>query len=172
MLSLGIVSLSRKVKTIVLVPFFALLILSACGYFGDLFRPSPGVLPKKPIKPVVEFLEQSIKPDDIIAFTNLSPMPSCQFYSQGKLPYPYFFFDPKFPNTDWQRPFSAGRYFIPVQRIGQLAFSKIWLIASDWKRSGELDENCQSVKEWLDGRFRLESASEFSGLWVFQYGKR
>ncbi|MDD5155452.1 MAG: hypothetical protein PHF11_03085, partial [Candidatus Omnitrophica bacterium] len=171
-LSSGMLSLHKKIKKIILLPFFASLILAACCYFGDWFRPSAGVLPKKPVRPVIEFLAQSINPDDIIAFANLSAFPSYYFYRGDKSPYPYFFFDPRFPDSNWHRPFSEGGYFISVHKVGQLAFRRLWLIVSDWNRSGKLDENSQSVNDELGRRFKLESAHEFDGLWIFEYSKK
>jgi hypothetical protein len=52
-----------------------------------------------------------------------------------------------------------------------LKANRIWLVCSDWDRSGGLDENSQSVKDWCDKNLKLEFSKEFNGAWIFRYIK-
>ena len=175
-LSLGIFFLKQKVKVVLLTILIAIFLVADYGYFKDwMFMPLEhhlGTYIKKPVKPVVEFLKDNLAPQDILAFTNESTIPSLRFYSQGRR-YPsfYYFFDPKFPDSSWLRPIQEDSYNIPFYKVNNLKFKRLWVISSDWGRSGNLDENSQAVKNWLDKNLRLELVKEFEGLWIFRYSK-
>jgi hypothetical protein len=145
-------------------------------YFNDLmFKPLAhhlGTYIKKSIRPIVMFLEKNLNPaEDILAFTNVSTQPSINFYSRRKLNRSYYFFDPQFPDTDWQRPIQESRFTIPFYKINQISFKRCWVIISDWEREGEFDQNSRSVKAWLDKNLKLEFSSQIHGLWLFRYAK-
>ena len=98
-------------------------------------------------------------------------MPSFGFYSEKKS-YPlYYFFDPEFSLNYWQRPIYESKSVVSLDKINSLQAKRMWVIFSDWGRSGELDANSQSVKHWCDNKFKLEFAQELDGLWVYRYGK-
>ena len=130
-----------------------------------------GTYIKKPIRPVAKFLDNEVEPHDIIAYTNESIIPSMDFYSQRKLQPFYYFFDPKFPDSSWQRPIKESKFFIPFYKVNNHKFKRLWIVSSDWGRSGDLDENSRSVKNWLDENYKLEFVNLFDGLWVFRYVK-
>jgi hypothetical protein len=121
-------------------------------------------------------LIDNINPEeDIIAFTNESAYLPVNFYSHERLRplyWPlYYFFDPALNDTKWQRPIRESKHKVPFYKIKEITFKKCWVIASDWARSGELDENSQSVKAWLDRNLKLGLAQEIDGLRIFSYTK-
>ncbi len=174
-LSLGIVSIEKRyLKISILVVLFSLLFISDYGYYKDWMPTSvahhTGTYIKKPIKPLVRFIENNLDSDDILAFSNPSAMPSVRFYSKEKIPF-YYFFDPQILDSSWKRPIQESKFYIPFYKINNLKFRRLWFVASNWARDGKLDGNSRAVKAWLDKNLKLKSAREFDGLWVFRYGK-
>jgi hypothetical protein len=150
--------------------------MSDYRYFNDLIVEHlvhhTGAYIKKPIKPVARFLADSVEQkEDVIAFTNVSTMPGIDFYSQKKLSPFYYLFNPRFPDTNWQRPIQESKYFVSLHKISSLKFRRLWIISSDWGRTGKLDENSQSVKDRLDQYLKLEFIKEFDGLLISRYVK-
>lgn len=174
-LSLGLFFLNRRIRRILFVILIILFFIVDYGYFKDwMFMPfihHTGTFIKKPIRPVAKFLDNEVESHDIIAFTNESTMPSIAFYSQRKLQPFYYFFDPEFPDPSWQRPIQENEFCIPFYKINNLKFKRLWVVCSDWERSGDLDDNSRSVKKWLDENYKLEFVNLFDGLWVFRYVK-
>jgi hypothetical protein len=174
-LSIGISSLTRKPRGVFVIILMTLIFISNYLYFNDRMATPlihhTGTYIKKPVKPIVEFLADNVGAQDIVGFTNHSVMPQVAFYGQGKIPPLYYFFDPQFPDTDWGRPRYENKYCVPFYKTGKLNFEKLWILACNWPRSGNLDNNSQIVKNWLDSHLKLEFAKEFDGLWVFRYVK-
>lgn len=140
-------------------------------YQGKVYHPLQhhmGAYSKKPVKPLAAFLETRVRGDEMILSSNVSFLPSLEFYLKGAHPV-YFVFDPAFPDTNWNRPYAETEKNMPVARIGGLGFRRVWLLASDWPRSGELDENSLAVKQELERSFRLISTCEFDGIMVMNY---
>jgi hypothetical protein len=172
-LSLGIISINKKyLKLAFLAVLFSLLFFSDYRYYKDYMPTSVihhmGTYIKRPIKPLVKFIEDNLDSDDILAFSNPAIMPSFAFYSKEKIP-SYYFFDPKILDSSWQRPIQETNFHIPFYKINNLNFKSIWLIACDWARDGRLDENSIVVKDWLDRNLKLEFAQEIDGVWLFRY---
>ncbi|MFA5146558.1 MAG: glycosyltransferase family 39 protein [Candidatus Omnitrophota bacterium] len=174
-LALGIVSFSGKMRAVAGAAILALLLVGGYRYYADEVTPSSlhrvGAYGKKPIKPVVRFIKENLAEGDIIAFTNTAPMVPFGFYSGGRRISYRYFFDPRYADLDWQRPIQESRYNIPVHKIAFPEAGRIWLIASDFERSGKLDKNSVSVKEYMDTHFRPVSVREFDGLFVSLYEK-
>lgn len=174
-LSIGISSLIGRIRNSFVIALTVIMLISGSAYFSDrMIMPLShhiGANIKKPIKPIVKFLADNVGSRDVVGFTNHSLKPSIAFYGQGKFSCLYYFFDPQFPGTDWKRPRQEGKYCVPFYKIGDLKFEKLWVLACDWPRSGNLDNNSKNVKKWLDDHLKLESAEEFDGLWVFSYAK-
>ncbi len=175
-LSSGLVFLNtpaRIASFVILIPF---LLCTDFRYYRDQMSVSLvhhlGTYIKKPVKPLVKFLEDNAASDDIISFTNNSVIPSIIFYSERKLGPFYYFFDPQFPDSSWQRPIVETKYCIPFYKVGLLKFKRLWVVSCNWARDGSLDENSQSVKSWLDRNLKLEFKREFDGLWVFRYVRK
>lgn len=175
-LSVGAVSLNRYLRFFLIGIYLPLILICGYNYFRDwMVMPlehHTGTYIKKPIKPIVEFLTDAVDPnEDILAFTNPSVMPAIKFYTKKRLPIFYYFFDPRFPDTSWQRPIIENKYNVQLYKISKLEFKRLWVIACDWARSGELDKNSQAVKDWLDKSFTLEFTRKFQGLWIYGYIK-
>jgi len=173
-LSLGIININRILRVGLFTILVLILSISVYRYFNDLmFEPIAhhiGTYIKKPIKSVVRFLSENVKrKEDIVAFTNVSTMPGIDFYSHKKISPFYYIFNPKFPDTSSKRPIQESRYCISLHKMNSLEFRRLWVISSDWARSGKFDKNSQSVKEWLDKNLKLDFSKEFDGLWVFRY---
>ena len=96
----------------------------------------------------------------------------------------YFAFDPKFNDTIYQRPYTEiylnnGKpswftdYFISKERIYEDIIKttpgKIFLVGCDWARSSRLDENSQSIKDFLDSRLKLSEKLDFDGIILSVY---
>ncbi|MFH1339547.1 MAG: glycosyltransferase family 39 protein [Candidatus Omnitrophota bacterium] len=172
-LSLGIVFMKRIRKVVILSVLILVLFIADYGYFRDWFfmpyEHHVGSYIKKPIKGIIKFLEKNVKPEDIIAFTNESAMLPFHFYSYG-IPFRlYHFFNPRILSSTWQRPLQEGEFCKPYYKINQLKFKRLWIVSSDWARSGELDENSQTIKEWMDKNLNLEFVEEYDGLFIFRY---
>jgi uncharacterized membrane protein len=177
-LSFGAVSFKKKTpKVFNLALIFFLMAAGIYLYYKNLMFSSPlrraGVHPKKPIKPLVSFLDKHTARGDIVAFTNDSIVPSFFFYSQKKK-YNckfYFFFVPHkaFDSFSLKPLITGDAYHIPVWRIKRLKFNNVWIIASNWERDGGLDENSLAVKKWLDNNLDLVFKKEINGAWIFKY---
>ncbi len=175
-LALGAASLNKALRTALLAIFITMFLIADYRYFkGLIVMPiihHTGAYVKKPIKPVINFLEANLEPQDIIVFTHDSVMPSFEFYSQKALRFPcYYFFDPKIYDANWKRPVLESKFNIPLKKIQSLDAKRIWVIYSSWARDGKLDDNSQSVKDWLDKKLKLEFLREFEGILVARYIK-
>lgn len=172
-LSLGIVFLNRTVRIVLVTILITAILIADYGYFNDwlFMHHHVGACIKKPIKPIAKFLDEHIEPQDIVGFTHESSMLPLYFYMQKKLFFSYYFFDPRFLDSSWRRPRLEGAYQLPFYKINQLEFKRLWVISSNWVRSGEWDEEFKSIKNWLDKNYKLEFINLFDGLWVFRYVK-
>ncbi len=169
----GISSLRKVPRILLLCILVSVLTVSGCRYFNDqIFEQDNhhiGTYIKKPIRPIVEFIRSHVSEYDIIAVTNPSVIVPAYYYGLNKSYTSYYFFDPDIIETSWQRPHHESRYYIPLHKINNLEFENLWVLSSDWGRSGELDENSQSAKAWLDDHFQQESKAEINGLWILKY---
>jgi 4-amino-4-deoxy-L-arabinose transferase-like glycosyltransferase len=175
-ISSGAMALPKRIRGIL----SGVLILVICSgvylysrdYMYEPLKYHVGTYLKKPIRLIVNFLDNNVGKGDLIAFSNESVVPSLGFYSKGKYQNLYRLFSPGMLDGMWQRPLRESGYTLPVAKVGNLSFDKLWVISSDWARSGELDENSYAVKQSLDTRFTLVSSRELDGLWIFCYEKR
>jgi hypothetical protein len=176
LLSSGTACLNKIATLVFSVALAALLLTGNYSYFRNRvsvpLEHRTGTYAKKPIRPAAEFLLDSLASEDIIVFTNVSVMPSLQFYSQDRLPVFYYFFDPALPDTSWQRPVQESEYYVPFHKASSLKFKRLWVIYSSWERDQSMDENSQSVKNWLDENFKTEFSKEIDGMWIFRYVKK
>ncbi|MCK4809513.1 MAG: glycosyltransferase family 39 protein [Candidatus Omnitrophica bacterium] len=170
-LSLGIVSLGKYLKLPMFVLFLFLLFTSDYAYFKD-WMPTVldhhmGTYIKKPVRPIVQFINRNRKKEDLVAFTNPCVAVPFKYYSEKRGF--YYFFDPEISDSSWGRPVRASKYRIPFHRINSLNFKRLWIIASNWARDGNLDENSSAVKGWLDENFKLSYSQKMDGVWIFRY---
>jgi hypothetical protein len=56
-----------------------------------------------------------------------------------------------------------------MQKINALRFSRLWVVLSDWGRTGVLEENERSIKEWLDKTLKMERQYYIDGSWLLVY---
>lgn len=131
-----------------------------------------GVFSKKPVKPIADFLDKNVKPGDAVAITNQSIMPSLSFYRAERNAALFFFFDPEYPDTTWQRPFQEDAVNIPLDKISLLGYDRFWVISLDWARDGNMDENSESVNTRMSQDFMLEYSSVMEGLKIFRYARK
>lgn len=179
LLALGVVALKKiKLGWVLLISLVIIVFIADIKYFKDeMFLPLEhhiGTYIKKPIRPLVKFINENIKDQDGIAFTNGAILAPLLFYSQdkSKVQSAYFFFDSAFPDTDWQRPVTEGGRNIPLAKIKDITTKRIWVFALDWARSGNIVENSASVKKWCDENLSLEFSQEIDGVWIFRYVQR
>ncbi|MFH1245946.1 MAG: glycosyltransferase family 39 protein [Candidatus Omnitrophota bacterium] len=172
-LSWGVTALRGVKRTGALFGLIGILLISNFRYSQDLMYPPEihhrGTYTKKPVKPAAGFIENHIEPGDIIAFTNESILSPFEYYS-GMFPC-YYFFDPGIPDTSWQRPVDEDAHTIPLAKIPGLKFKKLWVLASDWGRTGKLCGNSQSVLKWCAENLKLELSCEVDGLWMGRYAR-
>ena len=174
-LSIGIGSLAGRIRKIFLIFLVAIMLISDYAYFNDwMVMPNMhhvGIHIKKSVKPIIKFLTDNVGSRDIIGFTNNSPMQQMAFYGKDRF-FQLYFFDPRLLDDTWKRPKQESAYCVPFYKIANLNFEKLWVLACDWSRSGDLDENSKIVKQWLDNKLKIEFAKEFDGLWIFRYVRR
>jgi len=172
-LSLGIAMVDRKlIKLFSTVVLCVLLFYGVIAYHNDwIFTPfehHTGTYIKKPVRPLVEFIEDNLGSDDIFAFSNYCLIPSFSFYAKKKIP-AYYFFDPKLLDPSWKIPLRETEFRVPLHKINDLRFKTLWLLASNWARNEGLCENSTAVKDWLDNNFKLKFSEEFYGSWILSY---
>jgi len=174
-LSVGIVYAPRWLRILALTAVIGVMAIADTAYLKDdmtmSFEHHVGVWLKKPIKSVGEFLKANVAPDDALAFTNNSMIPSLHFYHPKGMPSYYYLFDPRFPETDWQRPIQESSHCIPYYKTVRLKFNKLWVVLADWPRDGTLGPSSKATKDWLDKNMVQEFSQEFDGLIVLRYGR-
>lgn len=175
-LSFGIVFLGKWMRRSLIVVVIFMLLICDYRYFKDwLTEPLKhhvGTYIKRPVKPLVKFLDNKAERNDIIAFTNPSIMFLHKFYTQKKNSLSYYFFDPHILESCRQRPVLEDEYRLPFSKISKLKFKSLWIVFSDWDRNGGLDENSHSVKKWLDGNLKLVFIKEIDGVLISKYVKK
>ena len=173
-LSIGLTSLSkRSLRLSIPIALFFLICVSLYGYYKNWMPAATfhhrGVHLKKPIKPVVKFIEDNLEEGDKIVFTNQSVMPSFRFYSSRKIFFNFLFIPGKAHAAFSGKQIREDGFSIPVNNLNSFGFDRLWVISCNWSRDGNLDENSESVIEWLDNHLKLEFVKEFDGLWIFRY---
>ena len=190
-LGLGISAFRKKVaKSSAIISIFLLLVIGVNGFVknwlpSDFFH-HVGAPPKKPIKPIVEFINKNSGSDDVIAFTNDSIMLPFIWYAHGKdvfyadrrgddinhfLERYRFLFGPGSTTPSYKRLRKENKFNVVFYKIKELEFERLWVLACDWSRDGSLDENSLLIREWLNKNFNLELEKEFDGVWVYRYAK-
>lgn len=175
LISYTVMRLRKEIMVVVSGILIFIFSYGACLYFYDYMHPllgyHMGTYLKKPVRHIVNFLDNNVKKGDLIALTNESVMPGIDFYAKRKFSL-YYLFSPQILDPSWQRPIEETHYCVPIHKIAGLEFKRIWVISTDWSRSGKLDENSTVVKQWLDISFKLMSSQEFDGLWIYCYGRK
>jgi 4-amino-4-deoxy-L-arabinose transferase-like glycosyltransferase len=172
LISCAVFESSKRIRVVLAVVLIFIFSCGAYRYFCNYIYPPKeyrlGVHPKKPVRPVVNFLDNNVKDGDLVAFTNKSVMPGIDFYSKRRFPQ-YYLFSPQV--LDWGRksPPEETRYCVPINKISGLRFKRIWVISMNWERNGGLNKNSIMIKHWLDINLKLLLSQELDGLWVYCY---
>jgi uncharacterized membrane protein len=172
-LSLGISSLNKYARLILVILLAGLLLTVDLRFFQDKIVKSvehrTGAYKKIQVRPVIDFVERNADSSDIVAFTNSSIMSSFNYYGKHRTRPFYLFYDPGFPNPDWQRPMRENKFFVPYGKIANLKFDGLWIIFFNWARESCVGEESEQIKEWLDENLRFEFSKEFDGVYVAKY---
>lgn len=174
LMAAGIVSLKRTLRTVLMAVLITLLCAAYVRFLNDqMTAPIPhhqGTYTKKPVKPIAQFLKDHVDPeDDILGFTNETVKQGVRFYKDT--PESHYIFDPAVIDTTWKQPMIEGPYVTPCGKVLRFKFKRMWIVSSDWARSGELDENSKAVRACLDKnpRLKLDFAKLLHGVWIFRY---
>lgn len=198
LLSLTLLRISFPLlRFFLIIIIFSILTLSNIRYFSDNLYIFPngnfhvGLHLKKPFRPLVQHLinySHSVKEFKII-YGNVSTSASFALYTWIIAPDEFKrSFIPDFVkiayDPDLSDEFFRKKYAnVPMYKTNPLFISKqqlaadisagpripIIFIACDWDRTGQLDENSQSIKSILDSFLTLSSVSDFSGIKVHIY---
>ncbi|MDD5245767.1 MAG: glycosyltransferase family 39 protein [Candidatus Omnitrophica bacterium] len=173
--SFGVFALGKKIRFLAIAAMLVLTLSADFFYFSDrMFMGLDyhlGSYTKKPVKPLVKFLQVNVAAKDLIAFTNDAVLGPARYYGREKLPELLFFFDPKIPDSSWGRMIQENQFTIPHHKVEHLNFERLWVIYSGWERDGSLDENSLSVMKSLGMALKLEGRYLIDGSYVFVYRK-
>ncbi|MDD5614271.1 MAG: glycosyltransferase family 39 protein [Candidatus Omnitrophica bacterium] len=178
LLSLGLVYFFRPLYKLILPALYLFLtFLGLFSYYRDWNIPATGyyagIYVKKPFRPAVKFLEKNVEDNDFIAYANSSSHIVMNYYFKDKVFKHNFIYYPGMKDDSYGREYSSIKCqqgeTLSIYDSDFLDFSRLWLIGCRWERSGELDENSQKVKYYLDKMLLLQDAIEFDGLWIFKY---
>jgi len=175
LIACAVMKLRKKVATVTSCILVGIVGCGSCLYFKEhLYPPLEyhlGAYLKKPVKPIVDFLSRNVGEKDLVALTNISVFEGINFYAKNKFLL-YYLFVPQILDTSGRRPVEESPQIIPVHKITAHKFEKIWVISTDWGRTGMPDENSVVVKQWLESHLRLLSSVELDGLWIYCYEKK
>ncbi|MBU9889020.1 MAG: glycosyltransferase family 39 protein [Candidatus Omnitrophica bacterium] len=174
LMAVGIVSLGRTFRTVSMAVLIALLCAAYARFLNDQMTEPishhQGAYTKKPVKPIARFLKDRVDPDnDLLGFTNENVMLGVRFY--GGPSAIHYFFVPTVLDTTWKRAVTEGSQKTSFGKLARLKFKRMWVVASDWSRSGGLDENSRTFLDWLDRdpRFELDFSREMDGVLILRY---
>jgi hypothetical protein len=155
------------------------------NYFTN-YMPVPckhiGVHPKKPFKPIQNYIETRFREGDAVAHTIVSTKAPLSLYYWGKAPSDHYFLVlPSALDDYWKlmaHDYSQHGYedFVDLSDSNHVkklrGFQRIWLITSSWQRNGLLDGNSFAVKEWMDKNYDKVSEQEIAGVFINLYNAR
>jgi len=174
-LSVGIANLKNRWIYIFIFLLIVLMGVSNYRYFSDqIFPPIEhhiGSYIKKPVKNVAAYLDEQVKYGDLICYTNESFCPLLNLYMKKRNHLFFRIFDPAYKDTNWERVFEENYFNIPYYKIVDISFSGLWVIFTDWSRSGNLEPFSLSIKNWLDRNLKMVIYKEFDGLFICKYEK-
>jgi hypothetical protein len=128
-----------------------------------------GTYIKRPVKPIISFLEIQVKSNELLAFTNESLNYVSSFYRKTLTQNQYFFFDPALPDPTWQTPRSEGEGYVAMNNIKNIPAQSFWVVFGNWSRDGSLDENSLAIKKNMDNDFAVRMIKEIEGMVIVNY---
>jgi hypothetical protein len=179
LLSIGLCAVRPKVLQYSL---FFMLIASQCwGVRAYFLNEMPtlesqhhvGVHLKKAMKAPALYLNDHIKEGDGVAFSSISACPSFVYYGLGvPLSQIKFLYGKGAVHDVLRFPIEESIQNVPFDKISLLPFKRIWVVSTDWNRSGVVqadDKNSWIGKRYMDKHFKRISEKEFEGLFVSLY---
>jgi mannosyltransferase len=173
LLSWGVINFKYRKQQIVYLTILVFLMLASVGGYHQHYMPTSslhhtGVHPKKPIKPLVEFLEQNTTSNDKIFYTHEGIGLPFNYYAKRNDKQYFLMIPGKAVSPYSLEPVSHG---VPVEHLSHFDFTYLWVMFGDWPRDGSLDDNSMAVKKFLDEHFELKLNREFDGIWLRKYKK-
>jgi hypothetical protein len=153
----GISALDGRVFRLVLSLYIGLSLISLLYHYGDnIYMPDKfhsGAHIKKPVKPIIDYLNDNLSYGDVVAFSSKAVIPSFRFYDYNRNQL-YHIFDESVFDTNWNRPEIPGKYNVPVDKVKDIQFKRLWLVSTDFSRDGSLNKNSIKVRVRLKSDFQ------------------
>lgn len=175
-LGAGLAYAFKTAQKILLGALLVILFFGVFNYFTGRIEPDirhhTGAYLKRPVKNLVRFMADNAEPGDVLSYANESVIFSFDHYSGYRFPMKYHIFAPGVSTSAWNRPVRASERTVPHYAVKDLDFTRLWVIYSDWARSGGLDEASRTVKERLGRELVPEFEREIDGVWLYRYVKK
>jgi Dolichyl-phosphate-mannose-protein mannosyltransferase len=176
LIAYGVMEWRKEVRAVVVAILIGILSCGVYLYFKDhLYPPFEyhiGVFLKKPVRPVVDYLNERAGEKDLVAATSKQIMPGITFYSKEKFQ-PYLLKSPLVREVSGMPGFRLTQnQELTVDEISKHDFKRLWLISANWGRDAKFDPNAVLVRKWLNDHLRPISRREMDGLKIFGYEKR
>lgn len=182
-LSYGI-NICLKKKLHIIVIFLLILSFHSLANYYIRISPSPieyhvGTYVKKPVRPLVEYIKNNIKPGDIVIHTNVQTLSVFEFYGGEAWKYlSYYLISPR-EDLYWKMVSSdycaqKRTDYKSIIRVGEeehLRFKRIWLVLSSWARDGTLDDNSLFVRQYMEKKYKKILKKWYQGILLELYEK-
>jgi len=165
----GIESFKNPLKILPLALVLSMLFLSVPGYYKAVNSN------KKSFKPLVDYIRQGLKEDDVLCITTGSAVTTVPYYlskCSKIMPEIYLLHAKKGDSqrlhvSDLKVKKWKGEYWINgVRDLAQDESSHIWVVSGSWKRDGYLDINSSEVCNWFQSKTGLLVKKAFDGLFL------
>ncbi|MDD5255651.1 MAG: glycosyltransferase family 39 protein, partial [Candidatus Omnitrophica bacterium] len=166
----------------------ALSALSLYNYYknympeGYLNKHSVGVSPKKDFRKITGYLKENLREGDALVFAHPGVEVPFQYYFNYRYPVPaYYLIDRAEEDVYFEKVIRLyesenrpdGRIRVSITDVaggfGRPEVRRLWLIASSWLRTGELEDNSLAIRNWMEAHHRKIDTKEFDGILVELY---
>jgi len=176
LLGAGLAFAFKMAEKILLGALLALLLFGVFNYFTGRIEPDirhhTGAYLKQPVRKLAQFMIANVEPGDVLSYANESVIPAFDHYSGRRFRIKYHIFAPGVSTSAWNRPVRASERTIPYYAVGELDFARLWVIYSNWARSGGLDDASRIIREQLGNELVPEFEREIDGVWLYRYIKK
>jgi hypothetical protein len=189
MLAWSILSLRTRILRIAII-----ILITLCSIVGiqryhsmtlsDNIYSHRGVLPKTPVRPVVDYLKEHIddKNNTVIVHTIDFSVPVLLYYMNG-----YNQAVVTTLKTNVKKPTSHLRvdYFVSYIRLddpndiatlvhGLSAYDSLWLIRTNWRRNGEIDSTSNQIKSLCELSYteKEQDAFDYKGIYINHFVRK
>ncbi len=169
-------------KIFIVVSIFFLLFLNPLFNYYQRKMPAPfeyhiGVYIKKPIKPIIRYLEENWQEGDVIIHTNPQTHQLFDFYGGENIETHSYYFLSKAQDRYWKDKLlnyrgPNWRRIIPLGQVKKLDFERIWLVSSSWARDGSLDDNSKFVRVWFQKHYKKINGKWSNGILIELYQRK